>query len=73
MSDSIDTAVAMWASNCENWYIHTGSVVHRSRLAIVNSPSTSAIVSTIADSIAALRLGRITCHKVPTHLPPERA
>ena len=37
----------------------------------MNSPSTSAIVSTVADSIAALMFGRITCNKVLTHLPPS--
>ena len=38
---------------------------------MVNSPSTSAIVSTVAESVAALRLGKITCQSVLIHFPPS--
>src|SRR5215475_771294 len=44
--------------------IHTGKVWYWSRLAIVNSPSTSATVSTVADSTAVRRFGSITRHNV---------
>jgi hypothetical protein len=47
--------------------IHTGKVWYWSRLAIVNSPSTSATVSTVADRTAVRRLGKITRQSVDTH------
>src|ERR1022692_2075774 len=51
--------------------IHTGKVWYWSRLAIVNSPRTSATVSTVADSNAVRRFGRITRQSVTGQPPPS--
>src|SRR6202034_2440863 len=49
---------------CSNWTIHTGNVTYSARLAMVNSPSTSATVSTVADMIAVLMFGSTTRQSV---------
>ena len=51
--------------------IHTGNVWYRSRLAMVYSPSTSATVSTVADSSAVVRLGSTTRHSVDGQPAPS--
>ena len=55
-----DSGPLVWSKTT----IQTGNVWNRSRLAIVYSPSTSATVSTVADSIAVVRLGSTIRHSV---------
>ena len=55
-----DSGPLVWSKTT----IQTGKVWYWSRLAMVYSPSTSATVSTVADSIAVRRLGSTTRHSV---------
>ena len=64
---AVETGPLVWSKAT----IHTGNVWYRSRLAMVNSPSTSATVSTVADSRAVRRFGRITRHSVVGHPAPS--
>jgi hypothetical protein len=64
---AVETGPLVWSKAT----IQTGNVWYKSRLAMVNSPSTSATVSTVADSRAVRRLGRITRHSVVSHPAPS--
>ena len=63
-SASSDAATDTVPLFCSKLTIHTGKVWKLSRLAIVYSPSTSATVSTVADSIAVRRFGITTRQSV---------
>jgi hypothetical protein len=64
---AVETGPLVWSKAT----IQTGNVWYRSRLAMVNSPSTSATVSTVAESRAVRRFGRITRHSVISHPAPS--
>jgi hypothetical protein len=70
-SASSDAATDTCALSWSLWTIHTGNVSNRSSEAMVYSPSTSATVSTIADSRAVVRFGRMTRHSVVIQPDPS--
>src|ERR1017187_152901 len=70
-SNDIAAANVTCVSTDWNWAIHTGIVVQPSRLAMVNSPKTSARVSAVADNKAARRLGSMTLTRVRIQVPPK--
>src|SRR5215469_7143614 len=65
--DATDTCALTWSLTT----IQTGNVWVRSRVAIVYSPRTSATVSTVADSRAVVRFGRMTRHSVVAQPAPS--